>query len=105
MRMVGEREVLESVFVEMDPVLDGFSGVLLELVGMGEGYALLETAVGTGNRLLKFSSESPDLAYELFEAELGSRRLDHLLAQTGKRNIFRLPTSHKRSLCGLRSRG
>jgi hypothetical protein len=72
MRPVGEHEVLESVLVEMDPVLDGFRGVLVELVGVGEGYVLLETAVGTGNRLLRFSSESPDLAYALFEAELGS---------------------------------
>jgi hypothetical protein len=33
--MVGDHEVLESVFVEMDPVLDGFCGVLVELVGVG----------------------------------------------------------------------
>jgi hypothetical protein len=46
--------------------------VLVELVGMGEGYVLLETAVGTGNRLLRFSSKSPEPAYALFEAELGS---------------------------------
>jgi len=72
MRPVGGHEVLESVFIEMDPVLDGFSGVLLELVGMGESYVLLETAVGTGNRLLRLTSESPDLIYALFEAELGS---------------------------------
>jgi hypothetical protein len=49
-----------------------FGGVLVELLGVGEGYVLLETAAGTGNRLLRFSSESPDLAYALFEAELGS---------------------------------
>ena len=72
MRPVGRHEVLESVFVEMDPLVDGFRGVLVELLGVGENYVLLETAVGTGNRLLKFSSESPDLAYALFEAELGS---------------------------------
>jgi hypothetical protein len=70
--MVGRHEVLESVFVEMDPVLDGFGGVLVELVGVGESYVLLETAVGTGNRLLRFSSQSPYLAHALFEAELGS---------------------------------
>ena len=70
MRLVGQHEVLESVFVEMDPVLHGFSGVLVELVGIGESYALLETAVGTGNRLSCFSSESLDLTYALFEEEL-----------------------------------
>ena len=74
MRPVGRHEVLESVFVEMDPVLHGFRGVLVELVGVGEGYVLLETAAGTGNRLLRFTSESPDLSYALFEAELGSSR-------------------------------
>ncbi|HKH75826.1 MAG TPA: hypothetical protein VKA51_02600 [Rubrobacteraceae bacterium] len=68
--MVGQHEVLESVFVEMDPVLHGFGGVLVELLDVGEGYVLLETAVGTGNRLLRFSSESPELAYAVFEAEL-----------------------------------
>ncbi len=55
MRPVGEHEVLESVFVEMDPVLHGFGGVLVELVGVGEGYVLLETAAGTGNHLLRFA--------------------------------------------------
>ena len=44
----------------------------MELLGVGESYVLLETAVGTGTRLVRFSSESPDLAYALFEAELGS---------------------------------
>jgi hypothetical protein len=64
-----EHEVLESVFVEMDPILHGFCGVLVELVGAGEGYVLLETAAGTGNRLLRYSSKSPELAYAFFEAE------------------------------------
>jgi hypothetical protein len=72
MRPVREHEVLESVFVEMDPVLHGFGGVLVELLDVGEGYVLLETAAGTGNRLLRFTSESPDLAYAAFESELGS---------------------------------
>ena len=58
MRLVGRHEVLESVFVEMDPVLHGFCGVLVELVGVGESYVLLETAVGTGNRLLEFRTKS-----------------------------------------------
>ena len=72
MRLVGRHEVLESVFVEMDPILDGFRGVLVELVGVGEEYLLLETAAGTGNRLLKYSSKSPESAYAFFEAELQS---------------------------------
>jgi hypothetical protein len=72
MSLVEEHESIEAVFVEMDPILHGFRGVLVELMGVGEGYVLLETAVGTGNRLLRFSSESPDLAHALFKAELGS---------------------------------
>jgi hypothetical protein len=70
LRSAKEYEVLESVFVEMDPVLHGFCGVLVELLGVGEGYVLLETAAGSGNRLLRFSSRSLDLAYALFESEL-----------------------------------
>ena len=37
MRFDAEQEVLESVFVEMDPILHGFHGVLVELVGAGRG--------------------------------------------------------------------
>ena len=70
MRPIGGHEVLESVFVETDPVLEGFRGFLVELLGVGEGYVLLETAAGTGNSLLRFSSKSFDLAYARFEAEL-----------------------------------
>ena len=36
MRFNREQEVLESVFVEMDPILHGFRGVLVELVGVEE---------------------------------------------------------------------
>jgi hypothetical protein len=63
-------EVLESVAVGMDAALDGFAGVLVELVFDGERYALVETALGSGTRLLRFRSEDRTLAYVLFEAEL-----------------------------------
>jgi hypothetical protein len=69
-KVVEGYEVLESVMVEMDPALDGFAGVLVELVFDGERYVLSETALGTGNRLLRFRSEGPGLAYALLEAEL-----------------------------------
>ena len=62
--------VLESVVVEMDPTLVGFTGVLVELVFDGERYVLAETALGSGNRLLRFRSEDRTLAYALFVAEL-----------------------------------
>ena len=32
MRLVERQEVLESVFVEMDPLVEGFRGVLVELL-------------------------------------------------------------------------
>jgi hypothetical protein len=64
------RKVIEAVFVEMDPLQDGFSGVLVELAPSEDGHAVVETAVGTGNRLLHFRSRSQALARFLFEAEL-----------------------------------
>ena len=70
MNIIGEVESIEAVFVEMDPVQDGFCGVLIELVAVGEGYAVVETAAGSGNRLLRFRSRSQALARSLFESEL-----------------------------------
>ena len=71
-------EVIESVAVEMDPVIDGFAGVLVEFVFDGERYAVVETAIGSGNRLLGFYSRSGEFARALFETELGTRH--HLVA-------------------------
>ena len=48
-------ELLESLFVELDPLTDGFAGVLLEVHRREDRYVLLETAPTTGNRLLRFS--------------------------------------------------
>ena len=70
MHIAGEDECIEAVFVEMDPVQGGFCGVLIELVAVGEGYAVVETAAGTGNRLLRFCSKRQALARSLFESEL-----------------------------------
>ena len=36
-------ELLESLFVELDPLEDGFVGVLLEIYRHGDRYVLLET--------------------------------------------------------------
>ena len=47
-----------------------FAGVLFELVFDGERYVLAETALGSGNRLLRFRSNDRRLAYALFETEL-----------------------------------
>lgn len=70
MKMADGYEVLESVVVEMDPVTDGFASVLVELVFDGERHVLAETAIGSGNRLLRFCSVDPGPAYTLLTAEL-----------------------------------
>ena len=67
-------EVLESVVVAMDPVVDGFAGVLVELVFDGELHVLAETALGSGNRPLRLHSRDQQAAYALLEAELGAVR-------------------------------
>lgn len=70
MKLCKSYEVIESVAVEMDPTIDGFAGVFLELIFDGERYVLVETALGTGNRLLCFRSRDRRLAYAIFDAEL-----------------------------------
>jgi hypothetical protein len=65
-----EPELLESAFVEMDPVVDGFVGVLVELMRVGESYVLQETAAGSGNRLLEISLADEQLARIIFDEEL-----------------------------------
>ena len=70
----------EQLFVSvvgMDPALDGFSGVLIEIYRQkessgGERYVLLETATATGNQLLRLSSKDRDLVYAALSQELGN---------------------------------
>lgn len=57
--------------MEMDPLQDGFVGVLVEIYRHGDRYILLETAPATGNRLLTFSSRDKGLVYAAFAQELG----------------------------------
>lgn len=65
--------VLESAYIELDPILDGFEGVFIELSCRGSDYILTETAVATGNSLLKFSSTDAAVAYGLFCRETGPK--------------------------------
>ena len=65
--------------VGMDPALDGFSGVLVEIYRekdpSGEvRYVLLETASATGNHLLKFTSTDPSLVAGILLREIGGVR-------------------------------
>jgi hypothetical protein len=64
-------ELLESIFVELDPLADSFAGVLVEIYRQRDRYVLLETAPTTGNRLLSFSSKDRGLVYEALLRELG----------------------------------
>ena len=63
-------ELLESFFVELDPLEDGFVGVLLEIYRQEDQYILLEVAPATGNRLLKFSSKDKGMVYAALTREL-----------------------------------
>jgi len=65
-------ELLESLFVELDPRIDSFTGALFEVHRDGDQYVLLEIAPVTGNRLLKFSSKDRGLVYATFVREMGS---------------------------------
>jgi hypothetical protein len=61
----------------MDPLLDGFSGVLVEIYRERESsggfrYVLLETASATGNQLFRFSSKNRELVYAALAREIGS---------------------------------
>ena len=72
MRHAEDHEILESIFVEMDPTICGFAGVFLDLWRRGEEFVFTETAAGTGNRLLVFSSRERELAYRIWRKELGA---------------------------------
>ena len=65
-----EPELLESAFVEMDPVVDGFVGVLVELMRVEQRYVLRETAAGSGNRLLVISLADEKSARNVFNSTL-----------------------------------
>jgi hypothetical protein len=78
MKLESLHEQLFTTVVEMDPLLDGFSGVLVEIYRERESsggfrYVLLETASGTGDQLLRFSSKDRELVYTALAHELGAR--------------------------------
>ncbi len=48
--------------MDLDPVHDGFSGVVVELLREGDSYVVLQSAEITGNRLLRFVTASEERA-------------------------------------------
>ena len=72
----------EPLFVSavgMDPTVDGFSGVLVEIYRERAPsgrvrYVLLETATATGNHLLRFTSTDPSLVAGILLREIGGIR-------------------------------
>ncbi len=79
MKLESPPEQLFVSAVEMDPALDGFSSVLVEIYrerepSGGFRYVLLETASATGNRLLKFTSADPSLVAGILLREIGGIR-------------------------------
>ena len=75
MKLDSQPEQLFASVVGMDPLVDGFSGVLVEVYrerdpSGGYRYVLLETACASGNRLLKFSSKDKGLVYAALAQEV-----------------------------------
>lgn len=75
MKLESQPEQLFASVVGMDPLLDGFSGVLVEIYrekdpSGGYRYVLLETACASGNRLLRFSSKDRGLVHAALAREL-----------------------------------
>ncbi len=63
-------ELLESLFIESDPLENGFTGMLLEIHRHEDRYVFLEVAPSTGNWLLRFSSKDMRLIYAVLAREL-----------------------------------
>ena len=77
MKLDSQPEQLFTSAIGMDPLLDGFSGVLVEIYrerdpSGGFRYVLLETACVSGNQLLKFSSKDKGLVYAALARELNT---------------------------------
>ncbi len=58
--------------MDLDPVHDGFSGVVVGLLREGDYFVVLQSAEITGNRLLRFVTTSEERAIAVFEREKGA---------------------------------
>jgi hypothetical protein len=79
MRVESLPEQLFVSMVGMDPALEGFSGVLVEIYrekdpSGGFRYVLLETACATGNHLLRFTSTDRSVIAKILLREIGTLR-------------------------------
>ncbi len=68
-----EGRLMEARLLALDPVLEGFSGVMVELwelpgvdAGDSPGYEVLEVAAGTGGTVSRLSTCCEDVALETF---------------------------------------
>lgn len=69
------RRLLEAYLIELDPVVDGFDPVFVELYAVAgaervAGYEVRQSATGSANRLLVFGTQSEDLARAVYEGGL-----------------------------------
>ena len=79
MKLESPPEQLFVSAIDMDPALDGFSSVLVEIYRERESsgefrYILLATASATGNHLLKFTSTDSSLVARILLREIGGIR-------------------------------
>lgn len=66
--------LLDARCIELDPVVDGFGDVLVELYAPGGDpgcYEVRQSALASGNRLLVFRTRDGGLARAVFEAGPG----------------------------------
>jgi hypothetical protein len=94
------QELIDAYVVELDPVVDGFSGVLVELYevhvlerlehlgpGIGRRYEVRQSALASGNRLAVFSSREEELARAAFDGKIAEAGLN-IPASCGARSIL-----------------
>lgn len=76
MRTDGNVQLLEASFVELDPLMAGFSGVFAEISrermpDSTERYLAVLFSAATGDRVFSFESGSRELAEEALRREAG----------------------------------
>ncbi|MBA3703331.1 MAG: hypothetical protein H0W79_11020 [Rubrobacteraceae bacterium] len=71
MRGDPRQRLIDIQRISLDPVYQGFSGIVVELLREGDSYVVLQSAEVTGNRLLRFVTASKERAIEVFEREKG----------------------------------